>query len=316
MRLRLVATGLLMGALAAGTTAAPQGSRPGTEQRRKSEPSDKRPDSQLSPVPQDTSTTFEHNSNRHLDSTNLRQLPLNLLRDQKVIWLSPLHIDRQQWPWLAAGAGASAVLFATDSSVGEHLTDSPPGTGYDVANEIGRWSGGLTDLLAAGSFLAIGQWKENQRASDTGVLGLRAVLNSMAVVGVLKVVTQRTRPADSSGLPNHEGGEFFAGGLSFPSGHAAEVWALAVVVAKQYPHRRLPPLAYGLATMVAVARVPARQHFPSDVFVGSAMGYLIGRYVWQTEASEKQPLAYRPWRIVPQMTPGGGAALVLDITLN
>ena len=36
---------------------------------------------------------------------------------------------------------------------------------------------------------------------------------------------------------------------------------------------------YGLASTVSVTRVTAGQHFPSDVFVGSILGYLIGDYV-------------------------------------
>jgi membrane-associated phospholipid phosphatase len=38
--------------------------------------------------------------------------------------------------------------------------------------------------------------------------------------------------------------------------------------------------AYGLATGVSLTRVLARQHFPSDVLVGSAVGWLVGRYVF------------------------------------
>jgi len=34
-----------------------------------------------------------------------------------------------------------------------------------------------------------------------------------------------------------------------------------------------------MATTVATTRVTGGQHFPSDVFVGSALGYLVGRYV-------------------------------------
>jgi membrane-associated phospholipid phosphatase len=36
---------------------------------------------------------------------------------------------------------------------------------------------------------------------------------------------------------------------------------------------------YGGATTVSVSRVLAREHFPSDVLVGSTFGWLIGGYV-------------------------------------
>ena len=38
---------------------------------------------------------------------------------------------------------------------------------------------------------------------------------------------------------------------------------------------------YGLATGVSVSRVLAEQHFPSDVLIGSAAGWLIGHYVYR-----------------------------------
>src|SRR5437879_2340019 len=40
--------------------------------------------------------------------------------------------------------------------------------------------------------------------------------------------------------------------------------------------------AYALATGVSAARVTGKSHFPSDVLVGSTMGWLIGRQVYAT----------------------------------
>jgi membrane-associated phospholipid phosphatase len=38
---------------------------------------------------------------------------------------------------------------------------------------------------------------------------------------------------------------------------------------------------YSLATAVSISRFTARKHFLSDVLVGSALGYGIGRYVYR-----------------------------------
>jgi len=45
---------------------------------------------------------------------------------------------------------------------------------------------------------------------------------------------------------------------------------------------RTKAVVYGVASTVSVSRVLARQHFPSDVVVGSTFGYLIGGYVLQS----------------------------------
>ena len=59
-------------------------------------------------------------------------------------------------------------------------------------------------------------------------------------------------------------------------------WSLATVVANEYRDNRLVQIsAYGLAAAVSVSRYTGRNHFLSDVLVGSAIGYGIGRYVYR-----------------------------------
>ena len=62
-------------------------------------------------------------------------------------------------------------------------------------------------------------------------------------------------------------------------------WTIASSVAHQYHSVPLDLLMYGLASTVSVTRVTSAQHFPSDVFVGSVLGYLIGDYVAHKPAS-------------------------------
>ncbi len=67
----------------------------------------------------------------------------------------------------------------------------------------------------------------------------------------------------------------------FPSNHAAAAWSMASVMGDEYPGWLTRTAFYGLATGVSVSRVLAEQHFPSDVLVGSAAGWLIGHYVYR-----------------------------------
>jgi len=57
-------------------------------------------------------------------------------------------------------------------------------------------------------------------------------------------------------------------------------FAVATAVAR---NRRTPKwlavTAYTAATAIGLSRWSARKHFPSDVFVGAALGGLIGNYV-------------------------------------
>jgi hypothetical protein len=64
------------------------------------------------------------------------------------------------------------------------------------------------------------------------------------------------------------------------------------VVAARYPGWRMRLAAYGLATTVSASRVMARQHFPSDVVVGSTLGYLIGGYVVHKHGEPSQSYSF------------------------
>ncbi len=76
-------------------------------------------------------------------------------------------------------------------------------------------------------------------------------------------------------------GNFFAGGGSFPSEHSAIAWSVAGVWAHEYPGWFSQAAAYGLASAVTITRVTAKQHFPSDAIIGSALGWYFARQVYR-----------------------------------
>jgi membrane-associated phospholipid phosphatase len=78
----------------------------------------------------------------------------------------------------------------------------------------------------------------------------------------------------------HSRGEFWEGGKSFPSGHAAASFAFASVLSHRYPHNPWVKWgAYALATGVSLGRLAGKKHFPSDVLVGATVGYVTGAYL-------------------------------------
>jgi len=277
---------------------------------------------QQAPPPLANADTFRATT-EHRNSTTLPQLPRNLLRDQKFLWLRPFRMKRADVPWAATLLGTTAGLIAIDRPVGQELSDTPPGTGFAFSRRVSQFGGWATDLGVAGTFYLVGRWRNNPRARETGLLAAQAVVDSIIVVEILKTITQRPRPTRADGrLRNHNAtGEFFHGGRSFPSGHAIQAWALATVVAEQYRHNPwIRYSAFSLAGLVSLARLTQRKHFPSDIFVGGALGYLIGRYVHHTYAREPpanpaddsaQPRAACHWLPHVCLLTSTGAAVVL-----
>lgn len=112
----------------------------------------------------------------------------------------------------------------------------------------------------------------------------RAIL-AVAAAGcganLLKLLIARQRPG-AADLVHSDGWSTFAGWLplghngsalqSFPSAHTATAMGLAIVLASFYPRGRT--LFFVFAAAVAVQRVLGSAHYPSDVFVGAAVGWL------------------------------------------
>jgi membrane-associated phospholipid phosphatase len=222
-----------------------------------------------------------------------RKLAGNVLLDQKAIWTSPFHMSRRNAvKWLGLGA-ITATLIATDIHTSRVLENSQGQVRW--AGNVSRVGAAYTVVPVAAGFYAWGAAFKNDKARETGVLGAEAMLDGIIVVEIMKPIAGRARP------DNRDGGEFLENGSGFPSGHAIESWALASVIAHEYHDSRfVPALAYGLAAVVGGARVAARQHYASDVFAGSAMGWFIGRYVYQTHQEHS---GHRHGSLMPLVQP-------------
>jgi capsule assembly protein Wzi/PAP2 superfamily protein len=135
---------------------------------------------------------------------------------------------------------------------------------------------------AAGLYLR-GHINNDQHSGEAGLLAGEALVNSLTVAEVMKLAFRRSRP-DAA-----DGGSFGAGGASFPSQHAVAAWSMASVIAQEYPGPLTKLLAYGAASGISLSRITARKHFPSDVVVGSALGYLIGRQMYRAHHGRSLP---------------------------
>lgn len=203
-----------------------------------------------------------------------------LLSDQKSIWTSPARIKKSDAKWLVPLAGATAVLFAQDQKISDQFTGKQSlqnaSLKVSTAGSIATWG-------VPGAFLAFGKLSGNDRMADTGAKGFEAAIYSTITMQALKAFTQRTRPYMGGN------GSFFGGGDSFPSGHSMEAWALAKVIADEYNDKPMVKIGmYSFATAVSVSRLTAQRHYASDVVVGSAMGYLIGKFVMRNH--QQQPV--------------------------
>lgn len=197
----------------------------------------------------------------------------DFLQDQKQIWSSPARVRFSDATWLVPFGGITAGLFVADRQYSDSLSQN--------ANTLRRYktfsNAGLASLVGAGAGLYLFSYPmHNEHWRETGFLAGEAALNSLITVEALKYSLQRERPYQGNGT-----GRFFNGGNSFPSEHSAVAWSIASVIAHEYPGTLPRLFAYGMASAVSFSGVHARQHFPSDVLIGSALGYLIAQNVYR-----------------------------------
>jgi membrane-associated phospholipid phosphatase len=204
--------------------------------------------------------------------------------DQAGIWTSPLHLQSRDALWLVPFAGATAVAIHYDASAQQELGIDQ--TRIDTSNNVSLLGSTYATLAGGGALYAVGRLTHNDHLAETGRLGTEAVIDATLVAEALKLATNRERPDEGNGT----GGFWPHGTLkfsdSFPSGHAIGSWALARVLASEYPNKLTQIGVYAFATAISVSRVTARKHFPSDALVGSVFGYMIGGYVVRHHAAE------------------------------
>jgi hypothetical protein len=195
----------------------------------------------------------------------------HLAFDQKEFWSSPAHLRTKDLKWIVPGAGITAAFIASDSWWSKQVNANHVQTSLHIS-DYGTYS---MIGLGGASFL-FGHMTHNDHLQEAGLLSGEAAINSTGVTYLFKEITQRQRPLEGNG-----NGDFFKGGASFNSEHSAIAWSVASVWAHEYPGWLSQLGAYGLASAVTITRVTAKQHFPSDVVVGSALGWYFGRQVYR-----------------------------------
>ena len=223
---------------------------------------------------------------------NGKKLGKQILKDQKEIWTSPAKIRLGDANWILPIAGVSATLFPTDAAFSKSLSNSP--TTIQHYKTIS--DGGVAALAgAAGGMWLLSYRTHNEHWRETGFLAGESALNTVIVIEALKYPLGRERPFQGNGT-----GPFFqTGDTSFPSEHSAVAWSIASVIAHEYPGPLTKIAAYGLASLVSISRVKAKQHFPSDVFIGGIAGYMISQNVYERHADPE--LGGGEWRSFSEM---------------
>jgi membrane-associated phospholipid phosphatase len=194
-----------------------------------------------------------------------------VLEDQKQMYLAPFRPSNLKWTALVLGG--TALFLATD----RHIENNLPGGHYQLyQNSSNIAIGGLAAAL--GGVWLYGIKTEHHHARETGALELEALVNTFLIYTPMQFIAGRQRPGEGNGH-----GDFFKHhniNTSFPGGHAMFMWTMATVLSHEYSQPWVQVAAYGSAFTVTLTRFLARDHWASDMWVGTALGIGIGAHVF------------------------------------
>jgi membrane-associated phospholipid phosphatase len=245
-----------------------------------------------------------------LSTDYLLSYPQNLWR----IVSAPINFDTNDWLIAGGVAATTGLLMLADKEINDTWRDDiQSGTLDDFLDAMETFGDSQTVIFTAAAGYVLGELVGRDRDQEAALLLAQSFVLSAGLTQGLKFAFRRDRPDDS----RDDQYSFFSSDASktnssFPSGHATNAFSMAAVLTNVYEPDApwLGWVLYPIATMTSLARVNNERHWASDVFLGGALGYFIGRMV----------VRYSPFRdnqslsVLPMMDSGvNGLRLVHKI---
>ena len=234
---------------------------------------------------------------------------VSYLTDARDIVISPYRWNKYQWIAFAGVAVGAGIFYTQDATI-QKIVQKNQTIFWNNVSKYGleRLGSGLYSLPALGVLYGIGAIVKDDKARYTALKGVEAYILGFLADNIMKQLTQRHRPSyDTPPNPNIWEGPFtLTVNSSFPSGHSTNIFAVATVIASAYSKTIwVPIVCYTLAGLTAASRVYQNDHWMSDILVGSALGFAIGRTISNNHMKKL--------KILPVSHVGSGVMLVYHL---
>jgi len=203
----------------------------------------------------------------------------NLKYDFVKVSTAPFKWDTKDLLTLSAVLGIGYLLFEQDEDIQQWFQERRSSASYDRARFVTKFGDGLyLSALLAGLY-ASGELLGKEGLKKTALMSFESFLVSGIIINGLKSLPGRARPftgeEDDSFHPFSLAGKHRA----LPSGHTAAAFSVATVIASESNSFIVDVLSFGLASLVGISRIELDKHWASDVFLGAALGYFVGKKI-------------------------------------
>lgn len=256
------------------------------------------PAKEISLTPLESPETNEESSD--MDSMDWKYFK-GYATDTGKLLTSPLRWDANDWLKVGMVFGGTAGLFLVDNEIKKFAQSNQSGVGSRLA-DVGNFIGEPMYIFpAVGASYLYGHLTDNSKLRRVSLLSLESLTITGALTMGLKTVFGRHRPLTGA-LPTTWHGPTSNGDwASFSSGHTSNAFAVATIVANEYKDTPyVKPVAYGLATLTALARIYDNEHWASDTFFGAAIGYFVSKSLLSYHKDDKGKKA-KKFTLIPSV---------------
>jgi hypothetical protein len=227
-----------------------------------------------------------------------------LKRDAVHIGTAPLRWEGADWVKFGLGVAAVGGALLLDEDLREIVDRNNTGALRRASNAVSPF-GSEYSFGTLGAFYLAGKLLKDEKAMAVAEDGFASSLIAAGVISpILKSTVGRRRPSQTASTFSRDGG-----GVSFPSGHTTQAFAVASVIAAHYPSFWVQAAAYGIAGLVGLSRMEQGAHYASDVLAGALIGVAVGNAVVRFHESERFHLS-----VMPAVNPRSrGVALMFSI---
>ncbi|PLX07966.1 MAG: hypothetical protein C0598_12950 [Marinilabiliales bacterium] len=206
------------------------------------------------------------------------------LEVSKRVATSPLRWNKKQWITAGSVVAGGVVLYVFDNEIRDFFQNNQSKSADAVSKYFFEpWGNGIYPAALIGSYYISGLFTKNNKSRQIALGATQAFIISRISGEIIKHLTHRHRPyQDNPANPRLWEGPFkgfeYRG---FPSGHTISVFSLASFFSSVYKEKVwVSIVSYTVASGVALQRLYEDEHWASDVFIGAALGFAIGKSVY------------------------------------
>ena len=193
---------------------------------------------------------------------------------------------KKKKPWVipavATGyAGATLLVYCQfDTDIKNFSQNNHSKFQTFVSRSVTDLGLGRTQNYGLLSAAAIAFLARDQKLKKTVLIWAGSLFANSAATHTTKMAFHRHRPRSGSPYNTFDWRHGIEENTSFISGHTSNIFTTATVFATNYKDVKwVPPVAYGVATLVGLSRIYDNAHWASDVMAGAAVGFLSAKAV-------------------------------------